>query len=159
MRILIVYYSWTGNTEQVARRIAELCEADIEVITELRKRGGLLGWLRGGFEALFRKDPDIEPTKADLSSYDLVAIGTPVWANLAASPTHKFLVREKDNIKAFALFCTYGGTGAEKALAAMAKLVGLSPKATLDITESALNDHLTGEKIAAFAASLKAAES
>jgi flavodoxin len=85
--ILVVYYSLTGHTRQVARQIAETCGADIDPIVDVAGRQ-YRPWdmFRLGMQAIFRRGDDIREAIFDPSDYDLVVIGTPVWAGRMASP-------------------------------------------------------------------------
>jgi hypothetical protein len=49
MKTLVVYFSRSGHTRQVAREIASRCGADLEAIREERGRAGLLGYWRSGW--------------------------------------------------------------------------------------------------------------
>ena len=46
MKVLVVYYSRTGNTRFVAETIAQSLEADIEEIKDRKNRMGIFGFLR-----------------------------------------------------------------------------------------------------------------
>ena len=80
MSILIVFFSNTGNTKVLAEAILKEIKCDIEEITEIKVRKGFLGFMRSGFEAIAKKCPDINPLEKDTGSYDIVIIGTPIWA-------------------------------------------------------------------------------
>ena len=54
MKVLVVYYSRTGNTKFVAEAIAQSLEADIEEIKDKKNRMGVFGFLRCGYEAIFK---------------------------------------------------------------------------------------------------------
>src|SRR5512143_1474864 len=124
MNALVVYFSRSGHTEQVARRVADALHADVEPISEKTSRSGLLGYLRSGFEAATRRIPTIEPPVHDLSSYDLVVIGTPIWNASVSSPVRAFLERNRKNLKRVAFFCTMGGSGSERAFREMERAAG-----------------------------------
>lgn len=64
-KILVVYYSESGNTEKVARVIAEKTEANLRKIEEVRPE--------------------------EINSYDLMFIGTPVHGFAPAKEVKKFL--------------------------------------------------------------------
>ena len=60
MKVLVVYYSRTGNTRFVAEAVAQSLKADIEEIRDRKNRMGIFGFLRCGYEAIFKKLTDIE---------------------------------------------------------------------------------------------------
>jgi len=144
MKALVMYYSRTGNTRKIAEAIAEALRADAEVeleeIVDIKKRRGVFGFIGSGKDAVLKRTTTIEPIRADLSSYDLVVVGTPVWAGSVASPIRTFLSEHGNNVKQPAFFCTTGGTGIKKALRVMEELCGKAPAATLSFTEKGLKD-------------------
>ena len=85
-RILVVCYSRSGTTLELAQSIAERCGADVELIKDKVPRDGVVGYLRSAFEALFHRTPWIQPPRRAVGDYALVIIGTPVWAGNMASP-------------------------------------------------------------------------
>jgi len=137
-KILIVYYSRTGHTEQVAKALAEKLGANIEKIRDKRSRRGLLGYWRSGREAMRGIVPDIEPVEHDPAGYDLVLLGSPVWASNPSSPMRAFLAANKSKLKAIACFVTLGGSGAEKTLTRLADATGKPAVATFSATERQL---------------------
>ena len=108
MKVLIAYYSFTSVTRNVAGKIAEITGAQIEEITEVRRRVGAGGFLAGCFEVLFDRPARINPLKAEIGDYDLIVLGTPVWAGRPSAPVTAFLNTNAEKIKALALFITHG---------------------------------------------------
>jgi len=107
MKILIIFYSRTGNTKKVGQEIAKNLKANIEEIIPLENYFGILGYIKASVEALFKKMPQINKIKKNPFEYDLVVIGTPTWAHTMASPIRTYLSGNK--FKKVAFFCTYGG--------------------------------------------------
>jgi flavodoxin len=84
MKILITYYSQTGNTKKVAEAIYEaLYEQDL----------------------IIKPIEDLEPTS--LNSFDLVIIGSGVYASRVHSSLINFLKQINDLPNKFAYFCTH----------------------------------------------------
>lgn len=71
-------------------------------------RSGLRGWLRSGLQAMSRRLPAVKPpeTELPLSIYDLVIIGTPVWAGRCSSPVRSFLVEYGNELRRVAYVIT-----------------------------------------------------
>jgi flavodoxin len=133
--MLVVYYTRTGHTEHVANELSKLLGADIETIEEEKDREGWLGFLRSGYEAWRGKEAPILPDHLELEKYDLVIIGTPVWAGHIASPTRSFINKHARECKAFAFFCTMGGNDPGAALDDLKDLCGgHTPIAMLSIS-------------------------
>jgi flavodoxin len=154
-RSLVVFYSRSGRTCEVARRLAEALGADFEEITEARGRGGILGYARCIVEVLRGRRPRIEPTHHHPRGYAQVVVGTPVWAGHMASPVRSYLALHAADIKHPGFFCTYGGSGADRTLAEMAELIGHAPVATMAITDREI-DARDEAKLANFVHSLHA---
>ncbi len=148
-KILVVYYSRTGNTEKVARSIADALHADIEPIIDKAQRKGIIGYLRSGYEAGRRRETSIRPLTHALRDYDLVVIGTPVWNANVSSPTRTFIARHRKDFKRVAFFCTCGGRGAKRAFHEMETASGKNPADVLSLREAELRSDYS-EKIARF---------
>lgn len=132
-RILVIDYSRSGNTHKVAQQIAGACHADLEQIRDVKPRRGLWGWIRSGREAMRAIPADIRPPTRDPSNYDLVVLGSPVWAGHVSSPMRAYLGELSGRLACTALFVTEGGSGGPKALAEMSDLAGHQPVATLEL--------------------------
>ena len=70
-RTLVVFYSLSGNTEKVARAIAERLDADLEAIRETKARSGGWGYMTAAMGAIFGSMPQIEPSAKDPADYDI----------------------------------------------------------------------------------------
>lgn len=109
---LVIYYSLSGNTEYVADLIAKYAVADtlkIELLKELPEKGigRILELIRFLF---FRKMPEIKDITVDIDDYDVIYIGTPVWAGNMAAPMKTFFSKYKFLGKKVIVFCTAGKT-------------------------------------------------
>ena len=91
--VLCIYYSRTGNTQKTMKEIALELDAELVELTDGVDRSGVSGWLRSGLDAMRRTVKPVKPfeTKRPLSAYDLVIVGTPVWAGRCSSVTRSFL--------------------------------------------------------------------
>lgn len=90
---LCLYYSRTGTTEKLIREIAQELGCEMVRLEDGVDRAGLKGWLRSGMQAMSRRLPPVRKPKTalPLSVYDLVIIGTPVWAGRCSAPVRSFL--------------------------------------------------------------------
>ena len=90
---LCVYYSRSGHTEKLMKEIAQELGCELVKLEDGVDRSGLGGWLRSGMQAMARKLPPVKVLKTllPLSAYDLVVIGTPVWAGRCSAPVRSFL--------------------------------------------------------------------
>jgi len=156
MNGLIVYFSRTGRTRRVAEAIQALTGFDIEEIKEAKGRGGPIGWLKSGMESTRKMLPKIEAPQLDLASYDLVVIGTPIWAANMSSPVRAYVTSHGPDIKAVALFCTGDGDKPEKAFTPLTELLGKEPVATMGLIGEEREGEAATRRIEAFVADLKA---
>ncbi|MHC2382978.1 flavodoxin family protein [Bradyrhizobium liaoningense] len=101
-RILVVYYSRTGTTRKVAQSLSAALSCDSEEITEAGSRKGIFGYLRSAVEARRQIPSRIAATVRDPSLYDLVVIGTLVWAWSLSSPVRAYLLANRSKLPAVA---------------------------------------------------------
>ena len=131
MKILIAYYSRTGTTKKVAEIIAEKIGAEVEEIRDTVDRSGAKGYLISGRDAMKKSLTKLEPLRLDPAEYELVIVGTPVWAWNMSVPVRTYLTENKDKFKKTAFFCTMGGSGDEKTFAGMGEIIGQKPAGNL----------------------------
>lgn len=82
MKSLIIYYSLTGTTELVAYTLSEILHSDIVGVKDLKERNdGFMNKLTSSYEAMREIKTNIDPMRIDVSDYDLIYFGTPVWAS------------------------------------------------------------------------------
>lgn len=121
-KALVIYYSQTSNTEAVATKIATLCHADIVEIEPVKPYDG-------DFNATIercRKDqqdnklPEIKPLNVDVSKYDVIFLGYPVWFGTFAPPMEAFLNQVDLSGKKVVPFCTFGSGGLESSVEMLA---------------------------------------
>lgn len=105
---LCVYYSRTGATEKLMREIAQELQCEIVKLDDGVDRSGLKGWLRSGMQAMSRRLPPVKPLKTalPLGVYDLVIIGTPVWAGRCSAPVRSFLMQHGEELRRTAYVIT-----------------------------------------------------
>ncbi len=155
MKTLVVYYSRTGITRKVAAEIAQRLEADLEEIIDLKSRRGAWEYLKAGRDAMKRLPAEIGEIKYDPSDYDLVAIGTPVWAGNMACAVRAYIQRNRSKFKKLALFCTMGGSGDQNTFKEMEALSGTSAVTQLTVLTREVGRPACEGKIADFAGQLK----
>ena len=130
---LVVYYSRTGNTGRVAEALAERLKADVEEVIDKKSRKGVLGFLGGGKDAKFKNMTDIEPTSRAPGDYQLVVIGTPVWASTMCPAIRTYIARHRGEMPRVAFFLTTGGSGIDKTFDHMEEACQKEPVARLGL--------------------------
>lgn len=136
MKSLVVYYTRTGKTKSVAEAIAAQLGADLEEVVDLKKRGGAIGWISGGKDASRNNLTEIAPTQKAPADYDLVIVGTPIWAWSPTPAIHTYISKNDLSGKRVALFYTFGSSMKQagekvKELLGNATVVGELPLANL----------------------------
>ena len=106
MKSLVVYYSRTGNTKFVAEEIAAELGSDIEELVDLKSRAGAIGWMSAGRDATGNRQTEIAETKKNPADYDLVVVGTPVWAWGPSAAVRTYVGKHDLAGKKVALFFT-----------------------------------------------------
>ncbi|MCM8796842.1 MAG: NAD(P)H-dependent oxidoreductase [Candidatus Omnitrophica bacterium] len=116
MRIAIIYYSYTGNTRKVAEVLAEFLRLKGGVtVVELKAQDESASFLGQCRRALVKARAKIAPLNLNFSEYDLICLGTPVWAFGPAPAINTFLdsCRGLENKRAV-VFTTYGSGAGNK---------------------------------------------
>ncbi len=110
MKTLIVYYSLEGNTKMIAECMAKELEADLQPLKPVKEIStGASKYLWGSAQILMKKKPEIMPMDKNPEEYDLILIGTPVWAFTYAPPIATFLSQVHLDQKSVAFFSCHGG--------------------------------------------------
>jgi flavodoxin len=114
MKTAVVFYSYDGNCKYIARQIGSLLKADIvqaEPVKE-KRRSKFAMLFHGCGQVMFNRKPALKPYSFDAESYDLIILGTPVWAGSPSPALKSFLSQTKMSGKKIALFaCHAGGPG------------------------------------------------
>jgi len=111
MKAIVIYYSLTGKTELAAKSIAETLKIKSKKLEELKLRKGLLGFLRSGYDAIKEVNSEIKSLDINISDYDLIFIGTPVWAFKPVPAINAFIANTNFAGKKAVAFVTMGGSG------------------------------------------------
>lgn len=111
MKKLVVFYSLSGNTRAVARRIARSLRADLMEIRTVKTYPDDYDVLLslGEKEVKAGYMPQIDALQYDANQYDTVILGTPVWWGTFAPAVKKFLSLVKWKGKKVYPFATHGG--------------------------------------------------
>ena len=127
MKKLIAYFSVSGVTKRAAEQLACLTGADLyESRPEKPYSREDLDWRnKQSRSSLEMMDPSSRPPLAqsvpDVSSYDMVYIGFPVWWGVAPRPVNTFIESAHLEGKPVYIFATSGGSGIDYALNDMKK--------------------------------------
>jgi len=156
MKTLLVYYSRTGLTKKIAALISTKLKVDLDEITDKKERAGVLNYIIAGKDAMSESLTGILYAH-DPRNYDCVIIGGPVWAWTMTPAIRTYLDKNVDalKIKKVAFFATQGSDGADKKFAAMEKMLGIKPLATLVINARDFRSDVHVHKTDSFVQSIK----
>jgi len=113
-KILIVYYSLTGNTQFIAEVIRDTIKADILEIKPIKELNpsSSMKYMWGGYQSTMKKKPKLTAIAKNPLDYDLIFLGTPVWAWKHSPPMRSFLSMYDLSSKKVAIWtCSAGGSG------------------------------------------------
>ena len=116
---LVAYFSASGVTKGVAEKIAKIVDADIfEIEPKQKYTVADLNWMdKNSRSTIEMKNktfrPEIKETVKDISKYDVVVVGFPVWWYTAPTIINTFLDSLDFSGKTIIPFCTSGGSGIE----------------------------------------------
>ena len=105
-KVLVVYFSRSNNTELMAMEIANHYEADLIRLYADKYRIGFRGWLNALSDAQ-TKHAAITPEKIDLSPYETIFVGSPIWWYSPAPPAWQFVNNNNIANKNIVLFNTF----------------------------------------------------
>ena len=127
MATLIVYYSLEGNTDFVAKKVAEALGYETLRLVPVKKyyKGGFLKFLIGGFDAVKERTPALKPYEFHAENYARVIFGFPVWAGNVTPPVRTFIKENDLSGLKIAAFACQGGSGADKAFGKLKEALGI----------------------------------
>lgn len=129
-KILVAYFSRTGNTREIAKQIHKRVGGDIFEIQV--KNPYPIDYEAVTKRARQEQESDYKPelkTKIEnIGSYDVIFIGSPIWWSRLPPPVVTFLSQYDFSGKTIVPFCTHGGSGQGQTIAEISKLC---PKSTV----------------------------
>jgi len=110
---LVVYYSQTGVTKQVAEIFAQSVDADIDSIVAVNPYNGNFEETvaRGKEEREKGELPEIKPLTLNVADYDTIYVGSPIWFGTFAQPMIAWVKSIDLSGKVVVPFCTFGSGG------------------------------------------------
>ena len=130
--VLVVYFSASGNTDRVAKAIADASGADMfEIVPTDPYTSDDLSWTTDGSRVNREHDDeslrDIElesTTVENWDDYDTVFIGYPIWWGIAAWPVDSFVKSNDFTGKTVIPFCTSASSGLGQSGKLLAEMAG-----------------------------------
>jgi len=129
-KILVVYFSHSGNTREIANQIHKSVGGDIFEIQAVKPYpddyDAAVQQARQELDSGYK--PALKIKFEDIKSYDLVFIGYPIWWGTFSAPVKTFLSEYDFSGKTILPFCTHEGSGLGRSVTDISKLC---PKSTL----------------------------
>lgn len=116
-KILVAYFSASGETERLARTIAQTTGGDLhEIEPAVRYTAADLDWNdKRSRSSVEMNDPSSRPAVAgrvgNMDAYDVVFVGFPIWWYVAPTIVSTFLEAYDFSGKIVVPFATSGGSG------------------------------------------------
>ncbi len=124
LEMLIVYYSYSGNTRKVARAIHGSIGGDLFEVEPLESYPGnynaVVEQARKELHSGYR--PELKTVVGDISRYDTIFVGSPNWWHTIAPPLITFLSETDLSGKTIIPFITHGGGGLGRSTSDIAEL-------------------------------------
>ena len=108
-KILTVYYSNNGNTKSVAQNINSIVGGDIKKIIPVENYPTNIFTMSKLVRKQIKEDYLPQINNIDISSYDIVFVGSPIWNFSTSLPTKAFLKNNNFENKIIIPFFTYSG--------------------------------------------------
>lgn len=155
-KLLVAYFSASGTTAEVAKRLSKAAEADIyEIKPEVPYTRADLNWMdKKSRSSIEMSDKSSRPAIADknenIADYDTIFIGFPIWWYVAPTIINTFLESYDFSGKKIVLFATSGGSGFGKTVEGLKASV--SPD-TIIVEGKMLNGAVSDAELKKFAES------
>ena len=158
-KMLVAYFSHTGNTRAIAQDIKDATGADVFEIVPANPYPASYGDVlaRGRQELKDNIMPELKSEVPDLALYDVIFVGSPNWFNTITPPVMTFLSGRDFTGKTIVPFITHGGGGLGKSVQDVKRL---APGATLLEGRAFRGDDVAnaGEDVRAWLRGLKLVE-
>jgi flavodoxin len=122
-KALVIFYSQSNTTRTVAQEIQKQLNCDIAEIECVEPYSGDFGqtiqrWQKEQKEGTL---PEIKPLAKNISDYDVIFLGYPIWGGTYAIPVATFLKNTDFGGKKLVPFCTFGSGGLNTSVAELQK--------------------------------------
>jgi flavodoxin len=129
-KILVAYFSHSGNTREIANRIHKSVGGDIFEIQSVKPYphdyDAVVQQARQELDSGYK--PALKTKIENIKSYDLIFVGYPIWWGTIPAPVKTFLSEYDFSGKIIVPFCTHEGSGLGRSVTDISKLC---PKSTV----------------------------
>ncbi len=144
LKVLVIYYSRSGNTKQIADYIGEKTNADVIRLETVRTYPSNYDEMLDTAKEEQRNGgrPELKNKNINIEDYDIIFLGYPIWWGEIATPVYTFLDEYDLSGKKIAPFVTSGSSGLSGTLSDIKRE---EPKSevldAMSITSSTLNNY------------------
>jgi flavodoxin len=124
MKTSIIFHSYTGITRGIAEKIQKACGGDLVEVKLKQNYSSITAYTLGCYRAIKEECDPIEPEIIDVSSSDLIVIGTPVWAYKATPAINAAIAALKGCKGKKAVIFATCGSSAKETLPILKKALG-----------------------------------
>jgi flavodoxin len=114
VKILIIYYSRTGNTKMCCEALQKELGADMIEIKDLKSRSGGWGFFTGAMGSMFDVHTNIDPLHPDITPYKNIIIASPIWTGTLSTAIRTLIDKNKFDSKKVVLFTTTNAAEKDK---------------------------------------------
>jgi len=127
-KILVVYFSHSGNTREVANQIQKNTGGDIFEIQPVKQYPEDYDEAvkQATAEIKINYRPELKTKVEDIKSYDIIFVGSPCWWSTIATPVKTFLSEYDLSGKTIVPFMTHEGSGLGKSVSDISKMCSKS---------------------------------
>ena len=124
-KALVAYFSASGTTKKLARKVADAAGADLfEIVPEQPYSRADLDWTnKSSRSSVEMNNPSSRPGVAthvdNMADYDVIFLGFPIWWYIAPTIVNTFLEEYDLAGKTIVCFATSGGSGMGKTAASL----------------------------------------
>ena len=156
MKRLVVFYSLSGNTQEVAHKLAEKLDAELLKLETVKPmpKSFAAQILVGGGQVLLHHLPELKPLGTDLDGYDEIILGSPIWNSKGVPAINAFLQDETAAAKVSSLFFLSAGGDIQKGLHAITKQLPNLKRSISLLDRKHKDSRDNDEKLEAFAAAV-----
>jgi len=137
VKILLVYFSHSGNNKLLSEELCRRLTCDVCAIAEKKRRTILTIIL----DMMLKRTPSIEPLRYRPSDYQHIVFVAPIWGSKVANPMAALIGREKASIAHYSLIslCGHGSPGQSESICRQLEdLSGQPPKRECELRISEL---------------------
>jgi hypothetical protein len=156
---LIVFYSLTGNSRQLAQFLAAQTGWPTGEVLDARPRpAGALANFRCVLDSLLHRRPAVRYQGPEPAGFANLVLIAPIWVRALAAPMRSFVAQHKDGTQRIAVLTTMGGRGGSNAVAEIGRIAGRDPVLSEVVTAQEVQDGSCAQAVQAFARAVERVE-